>query len=148
MIHYRTGTIFEYEVDAIVNPVNCVGVMGAGLALAFRTLLPQNYVEYRKYCDSKLLKPGRLFVTSNQGVYKHVVNFATKDHFQTPSKLEWVQSGLEDLVKVISDFKITSIAVPALGAGLGGLNFEDVQPLIEKHLGNLEGVDVYVYLPK
>lgn len=122
--------------------------MGAGLALAFRTLLPQNYVEYRKYCDSKLLKPGRLFVTSNQGVYKQVVNFATKDHFQYPSKLEWIQSGLEDLVKVISDFKITSIAIPALGAGLGGLNFEDVKPLIEKHLGNLEGVDVYVYLPK
>lgn len=148
MIKYTNGSIFELQVDAIVNPVNTVGVMGAGLAKAFRILLNGNYMAYRAHCDKGLLRPGRLYITHDQSVYKMVINAATKDHYRDPSKLKWVDECLIRIRNVLLKGGITSIALPALGCGLGGLNFDDVKPLIEQRLGDLTDIQIFVYLPR
>lgn len=145
MINYTAGNIFEMEVDAIVNPVNCDGIMGKGLALEFRNHFPDNYRKYVKACKKGDIDIGLLFVTFDQREYPYIINFPTKKTWRMKSKVEWVKEGLIDLRWAIVNYEIVSIAIPALGCGLGGLNMEQVKPLIEEHLGDLEGVDITVY---
>ncbi|MRX56731.1 Appr-1-p processing protein [Bacillus idriensis] len=149
MIHYTKGNLLEADVEALVNTVNTVGVMGKGIALQFKQAFPQNFKEYKKSCDQKLLKPGDMLTVSVSMIQnpKYIINFPTKRHWKNKSKIEDVESGLVALAQEISDLGIKSIAVPPLGCGNGGLNWKDVKPLIEKHLEKLKDVDIHVYEP-
>lgn len=146
MINFVKGDIFTADVEALVNPVNCVGVMGAGLAKQFKCRYPYNYILYREACKQKVLKLGTVhyvFVSTNKPQY--VINFPTKHHWRENSTLKNIESGLEALVLTIKSREIRSIAIPRLGCGLGGLNWEEVKPLIVKYLGPLERCDTLIY---
>ena len=136
MITYITGDIFKQEVEALVNPVNCVGVMGKGLALQFKEKFFDNYCLYKKACERDKVAIGSMFVTQTYYLTPpyFIINFPTKKHWRALSKLEYIEEGLYDLVKAIDYYSIKSIAIPPLGCGLGGLNWEDVKALIDKIL--------------
>lgn len=137
MITTKHGSIFDSRADVLVCPVNCVGVMGKGLALEFRKLIPSCYSPYRYACQHKLLVPGQIYQTSN------IILAATKNHWRHPSRIEWVESCLE-LIAAYSNTK--SLATPQLGCGCGGLDWADVWPLYEKHLGDLPvDAEVWIY---
>ena len=139
---FVSGNLLNDEAQALVNTVNCVGVMGKGIALSFKRAYPENYKAYKAYCLKRLLKPGDLFVFESQktlvpSTTKIIVNFATKDHWRSPSKFEWIQQGLLELRELIISRNISSIAIPPLGCGNGGLNWEDILPLITNTLGKV-----------
>ena len=132
-----SGDIFNSSVDALVNPVNCVGVMGAGLAKDFKEKYPDNYIHYKNICDKNLLKIGTCFSYCENG--KYIVNFPTKEHFNQASEYSHIEAGLDALVRHIQKYNIKSIAIPPLGCGLGGLDKKIVKQLIIKYLlKNLE----------
>ena len=149
MIRYTTGNLLEAEADALVNTVNCVGVMGKGIALQFKQAFPENYEKYRLACEHGEVKPGRMFVfgTGNLMGTKFIINFPTKQHWKGKSRIEDVNSGLDALVELIRANRIKSIAVPPLGCGNGGLDWGVVRKLIQQKLGALENVEVLVYEP-
>ena len=143
------GNLFDGRFDALVNPVNCVGVMGAGLALQFKWRFPENFDAYRLACQDRRLQPGRVFLfRTGSSNPCFIVNFPTKLHFRNPSKLRYVENGLKDLRGRIPEAGIKSIAVPPLGCGLGGLRWDDVRPLLEKWLSDVPGCDATAFLPK
>lgn len=147
MIHLVTGNLFDARTEAIVNPVNCVGVMGKGLALAFKQRFPNNYAAYRKACATHELRIGRIYtyhLTEQEGMPYYIVNFPTKNHWRDSSKLSYILDGLDALARTIQDTPIHSIAIPPLGCGLGGLDWDIVKPKIENALCNLDCV-VYLY---
>ncbi len=127
MVEERIGDLFEADVDALVNAVNCVGVMGKGLALAFKQRYPDNFETYRLACGAGQVQPGQLF-TFRSSCW--IINFPTKRHWRDPSQLEDIRSGLVALIDEVDARGIQSIAIPALGCGLGGLAWSDVRPLI------------------
>ena len=149
MIRFTTGDILAEDVEALVNPVNCVGVMGRGLALQFRKAYPECFHAYAKACKRRDVKPGRMFVFETGALSnpRMIVNFPTKRHWRDNSMIEDIEAGLEDLAKVIHERDLCSIAVPALGSGLGGLEWSDVRPRIEKALGGFDNVEVVVFEP-
>lgn len=138
--------IFDSGCDALVNPVNCVGVMGAGLAAQFKERYPDAYSIYRRDCFNKLVRLGEMHIVWTQG--KHIIHFPTKYHWRDKSKLEDIEAGLEDLTNRLPESNITSIAVPALGCGLGGLKWGDVRPLIEAAAERVPEVKFLIYPPK
>lgn len=148
---FRKGDIFASRAEALVNPVNAVGVMGKGLALAFRQRYPEIYPAYQEACRRGLLRVGRVqvFRRSREGFPRYIINFPTKRHWREPSRLEYIEAGLEDLVGKVLALGIRSLAVPALGAGLGGLPWEAVKKAIQEGLRPLEekGVEVVVLEP-
>ncbi|MBN2907921.1 macro domain-containing protein [Polycladomyces sp. WAk] len=144
MIRYVRGNILEADVEALVNPVNCVGVMGKGLAFAFKAAYPANFAAYVLACQTGKMKPGAVYPVFERG--KWILNFPTKKHWRQKSRLEYIETGLRDLVRVIETKGIECIAVPALGCGLGGLDWREVKKLIEQYLGGLD-IDVYVFEP-
>lgn len=150
MLREAEGNLLDAPVDAVVNTVNTVGVMGKGIALQFKQAYPDNFRAYETACRRGEVQLGRMFVveTGLLGQPRFIINFPTKEHWRAKSKLSDIRSGLTDLRRVISDFKIASIAVPPLGCGNGGLNWRDVRPLITEALGDLRGVEVVVYPPK
>ncbi len=125
--------------------------MGRGIALQFKEAYPENYRQYRAVCDRQELAPGRMFVFDAGFLFdnrpRYIINFPTKKHWKGKSKLEWIESGLEALVKEITDRQISSVAVPALGCDNGGLDWSDVKPLLESALGPLNDVHVLLYAP-
>lgn len=123
------GNLLRCSAEALVNPVNCVGVMGKGLALAFKREYPANFEAYAAECKAKRLPPGSVFTFREGG--RWILNFATKDHWRDPSKLEWIERGLPELVRIVREKQIQSLALPPLGTGLGGLAKSAVEPLIE-----------------
>jgi len=146
MIHFLKGDIFDSGTDAIVNPVNCVGVMGAGLAEKFKTRYPYNYIHYKDACKNRELKIGTVFTVLVPGsVPRFVVNFPTKVHWRDASSMYYIQKSLAALVKEIDKYHFKSIAMPKVGCGLGGLDWNDVKLLIIETLGSLEQCDVLVY---
>jgi O-acetyl-ADP-ribose deacetylase (regulator of RNase III) len=149
MILYTTGNLLEADADALVNTVNCVGVMGKGIALQFKQAFPENYEKYRLACEHGEVKPGRMFVfaTGNLMGTKFIINFPTKKHWKGKSKIEDVDNGLDALAEVIRANGIKRVAVPPLGCGNGGLDWGVVRKLIQRKLGELEGVEVLVYEP-
>ncbi|MGG2064174.1 type II toxin-antitoxin system antitoxin DNA ADP-ribosyl glycohydrolase DarG [Bacillus sp. S14(2024)] len=151
MLKFKTGNLFEsvYRMDAIVNTVNCVGVMGKGIALEFKNRYPENFNYYKQVCSNKELFPGKMlmFLQNSNGCPRYIVNFPTKNHWRNPSKMEYIREGLDDLVKQIKEHSIKSIALPALGCGNGGLDWNDVKPLIQKKLQHLDDVEIIVYEP-
>ncbi len=149
MITYTHGNLLEAKADALVNTVNTVGVMGKGIALMFKEAFPENFKSYAKACEADEIKTGRLFVTERQSLLgpKWIINFPTKKHWRNPTKLEWVVDGLQELKRFIVDHNIRSIAIPPLGCGNGGLDWNVVKPEIEKALGDLDNVEITVFEP-
>ena len=149
MINYTKGNIIQADVEALVNTVNTVGVMGKGIALAFKKAFPQNFKIYRKLCDDKEFGIGDLLITNTGQIRpKFIINFPTKKHWRGKSKIEFIETGMKELVKEINEKQIKSIAIPPLGCGNGGLNWDEVKTII---LGELEKVDkdveVIIYEP-
>jgi O-acetyl-ADP-ribose deacetylase (regulator of RNase III) len=150
MIEYRSGDILKSEQDALVNTVNCVGIMGRGIALQFKNAYPQNFKAYEAACKRGEVQPGRLFVFETEQLTPphYIINFPTKRHWRGKSRIEDIEAGLIALVDVIRAKGIRSVAVPPLGSGLGGLDWNQVKPSIERTLSPLEGVYVVVYEPR
>jgi O-acetyl-ADP-ribose deacetylase (regulator of RNase III) len=150
MISEESANLLDAPADALVNTVNTVGVMGKGLALQFKQAYPGNFRAYQAACRNGEVGLGRMFVYEPgvPGQPRYVINFPTKGHWRANSKLGDIQTGLEDLRQVILDRGITSIAVPPLGCGNGGLSWQDVRPLIVEALGDLPGVSVLLYPPQ
>ena len=142
-IHYRRGDIFESDTQVIVNTVNCKGVMGKGLALAFKQKYPDMFEVYKQDCKTGRLHIGRptLYQKSNPWI----LNFPTKDDWRLPSKPEYLSAGLEYLVANYKKVGIKSIAFPKLGAQNGKLSWDDVGPLMTKYLSQLD-IDVFIYI--
>jgi len=147
MIHIVEGDIFKSKAQALVNPVNCVGIMGKGLALKFKNKFPDMFLEYKKHCQEDIIQIGKMFVYSifHKNKDWYIINFPTKKHWRENSKIEYIEEGLKDLVKEIEKLKLTSIAIPALGCGLGGLEREDVSALIKKYLSDIQDVEILFY---
>lgn len=149
MIEYKKGDLLKTEAEALVNTVNCVGIMGKGIALQFKKAYPDNYKAYKQACDEKKIQIGSMFVFTTDSLVnpKYIINFPTKQHWKSSSKLENIEKGLKDLVKQILDLNIRSIAVPSLGCGCGGLDWNTVRKLIEKEFSKLENVSFIVFEP-
>lgn len=150
MITVAHGNLLDADVDALVNTVNTVGVMGKGIALQFKRAYPAMFTAYARAAKSGQLALGRMHVweTGQLEGPRLIVNFPTKGHWKANSKLADIERGLDALVEVIASHGIRSIAVPPLGCGNGGLRWADVEPLIQRKLGRLPGVDVLVYPPE
>ena len=131
MIEEASGDLFLAEVDALVNAVNTVGVMGKGLALAFKKKFPENFSAYQRACAAGDVTLGKMFVFDRAPRSpRWIVNFPTKRHWRDSSRLEDIRAGLLDLRDQVARHAIGSIAMPALGCGLGGLDWNDVRPMI------------------
>ncbi|MEP0756677.1 macro domain-containing protein [Trichocoleus sp. DQ-A2] len=132
MLEFKQGNLLEEDAEALVNAVNCIGVMGKGIALQFKQAFPENFQQYKKACDTKEVQPGRMFTVPTGKLFnpKYIINFPTKRHWRDKSKVEDVQTGLKALVAEVQQLDITSIAIPALGCGNGGLDWLEVKPLI------------------
>lgn len=149
MIQYITGNILDSNAQALVNTVNTMGVMGKGIALQFKKAYPNNYKAYEKASKNEEVKVGKMFVTLDSNTTtgeRIIINFPTKTNWRKPSEYKYIEDGLKNLIEVINDKKIISIAIPPLGAGNGGLNWEKVKKLIEQKLGHLN-INIYVYEP-
>jgi O-acetyl-ADP-ribose deacetylase (regulator of RNase III) len=149
MIHFTQGNLLEAPVEALVNTVNTVGVMGKGIALAFKKRFPENTDAYEIACKAGEVRVGSMFITARVelGGPRWIINFPTKQHWRNPTKFEWVETGLLALRDEIVRKEIRSLAVPALGCGNGGLDWSLVRPLIEEVLGTMADVDVVVFEP-
>lgn len=143
MINYVSGDIFNSECDLLLNPVNCVGIMGAGLALHFKNKYPFMYLHYVKLCEAKRIQPGSLHVCPQKYNGKLIGLFPTKRHWRNPSHIEDISAGLDSLKAYLKEHKV-SCAIPKLGCGLGGLQWEVIKSLIDNKLSALENrIDVY-----
>lgn len=149
MISYTSGDILKADAEALVNTVNCVGVMGRGIALQFKNAFPENFGAYTRACQKKEVLPGKMFVyrTGTLTTPYFIINFPTKRHWRGKSRLEDIDSGLQDLVDVIRHYGIRSIAIPPLGSGLGGLDWSVVRSRIEAALAPLADVSIIIYEP-
>ncbi|NDU74145.1 Appr-1-p processing protein [Actinomadura sp. DSM 109109] len=145
MIVERTGNLLRDDAQALVNTVNTVGVMGKGIALQFKRAFPDNFSAYARACAEGRVRPGRIFATSIDGD-RWILNFPTKRHWRQPSRLEDVRAGLDDLARAMVELRITSVAVPPLGCGNGGLDWPQVRRLIIEKLGGLDA-EVRLYAP-
>jgi O-acetyl-ADP-ribose deacetylase (regulator of RNase III) len=148
-IEFVQGDLLKTDVEALVNTVNCVGVMGRGIALQFKQAFPENYKAYKTACERGEVQPGRMFITERTGLGlpRYLINFPTKRHWKGKSRFEDIESGLQALVADIERLSITSIALPPLGAGLGGLSWSEVRARIEEALGALPHLRVIVFEP-
>lgn len=147
MIRYVQGDILQADSEALVNTVNCVGVMGRGIALRFKEAFPANFKAYAVACRRGEVQPGRLFVFDTGRLTKprYIINFPTKRHWCGKSRLEDIEAGLAALVEEIRSRRIRSIAIPPLGSGLGGLDWAEVRPRIERALAALPEVEALVF---
>ena len=149
MIKYTEGNLLDAEVEALVNTVNTVGVMGKGIALMFKERFPKNMKEYQVACKEKRVVTGKMFVTEADELLgpRWIVNFPTKQHWRAKSRMDWILDGLKDLHSFIVSNNVKSIAIPPLGAGNGGLNWKDVKAHVEAEFSDLEGVKIIIYEP-
>lgn len=148
-IELKTGDILKADAEAIVNTVNCVGIMGRGIALQFKKAFPANFRAYALACDEGEVQPGRMFVYDTRAFTnpRYIINFPTKRHWKGKSRIEDIDSGLIALAQEVRARGIKSIAIPPLGAGLGGLDWNDVRPRIEAAMRDVPDLDVLIYLP-
>jgi len=150
MIEFKTGDILKDDAEALVNTVNCVGVMGRGVALQFKHAFPGNFKSYEEACRREEVQPGRMFVyeTGQLAPPRYIINFPTKRHWRGKSRMDDIDAGMVALIELLQEKGIRSVAIPPLGSGLGGLNWADVRSRIEKAVGAIEGVRVVVYEPQ
>lgn len=149
MVTLTKGNLLEADVEAVVNTVNTVGIMGKGIALMFKDKFPENFRAYARACEANEVRVGEMFVTENHELFgpRWIINFPTKTHWRVKTKIEWVEDGLRDLVRVIHEKNIRSIAIPPLGCGNGGLDWSEVRPLIVAALENIGGLEAIVFEP-
>jgi len=149
MIEPTQGNLLRADVEALVNTVNCVGFMGKGIALQFKKAFPRNFLEYQRACRAEEVRPGRILVheTGTLSNPRYILNFPTKRHWRGHSLIEDIRSGLVALVAEIERRGIRSVAVPPLGCGNGGLDWEVVRPLILEAFSNLPKVRVLLFEP-
>lgn len=151
MLEFLRGDLLKSGASALVNAVNCRGVMGKGIAWQFRCAYPQMFDAYKKACAAGEVRLGRVHIHDlgiREGAPRWIINFPTKDHWVSDSFLGDIRAGLADLVKVINRLEITSIAVPPLGCGNGGLDWEEVLPLMTNAFSTLPPhVRVEIYVP-
>lgn len=133
MIKFVTGDLLKDDAEALVNTVNCVGVMGKGIALAFKSAFPENFRLYKAACDRGDVKPGRLYLTETSTMFgpKYIVNAATKDHWRDTSRMEWVRDCAQEIATLCALKNIANIAIPALGCANGGLSWSKVKDVLE-----------------
>jgi len=150
MIQEGHGDLLQADVEAIVNAVNTVGVMGKGIALQFKQAFPENFVAYARAAKKAEIQPGRMFVhpTGLLTNPRFIINFPTKRHWRGNSRMEDIDSGLRALVEEIRRLDIRSIAIPPLGCGNGGLNWDDVRPRIVSALAAVPDVQVLLFAPR
>lgn len=149
MIQFTTGDMLQSAADAFVNTVNTVGVMGKGIALQFKEAFPANYKIYAEACKNKELEPGKLLAVRDANLLygdKLIINFPTKTHWRQPSKYEYIEQGLIALRELIKKENINSIALPPLGCGNGGLDWNIVKPMMEKYLER-SPIDIFIFEP-
>lgn len=149
MIHYTTGNLLESGAEALVNTVNTVGVMGKGIALQFKNIFPNNFKLYASACKNSNLTVGQLLVTEEEFLLigkKIIINFPTKTNWRLPSEYKYIEEGLTELVKVIKEKNIKSIAIPPLGAGNGGLDWNKIKQILERHLLEVN-CEIFIYEP-
>ena len=149
MIELTQGDILKANAEALVNTVNCVGIMGRGIALQFRKAFPDNFKAYEAACKAQLVQPGKMFIHDLNRLYnpRFIINFPTKRHWKSKSRIEDIQLGLVDLIDFAKQQQFRSIAVPPLGCGLGGLDWEKVRPLIIEAFQSLPEVKVLLFEP-
>jgi O-acetyl-ADP-ribose deacetylase (regulator of RNase III) len=149
MIEYKKGDILHEDAEALVNTVNCVGIMGRGIALQFKNAYPENFKSYVAACERNEVQPGQMliFPTGRLTNPKYIINFPTKRHWRGKSRIKDIDAGLVALVSEIRSRNIHSIAIPPLGSGLGGLDWSDVRPRIENSLRGLDNVRVVIFEP-
>lgn len=153
MIRYiENANLFDSDTDALVNPVNCKGIMGKGIALEFRKRFPECLIPYKQACENRKLVPGkllfvRLVVQPDLFGRKRpaIILFPTKDHWRDKSRIEWIEQGLIFLKNNYHEWSLKSLAMPQIGCGLGGLKWEQVKPLIGRYF-NDEQIEIEVYL--
>jgi O-acetyl-ADP-ribose deacetylase (regulator of RNase III) len=146
MIKFLKGDLLKSDAEALVNAVNTVGVMGKGIALQFKNQYPENYKVYKAACNKGALKVGTILIVKDGDLFnqKFIVNFPTKQHWRAPSEISYIQDGLIALKKAIQEHVIQSIAIPPLGCGLGGLDWDVVKPMIIEALQDLDiNIDIY-----
>jgi O-acetyl-ADP-ribose deacetylase (regulator of RNase III) len=148
MITYLSGNIFDSKAEALVNPVNCVGVMGKGLALAFKERYPQNFIHYTWRCKHGQVRVGKMLFERTNDLFgpEWIINFPTKNDWREPSKYMYINEGLPDLLKWCDYQGISHVAMPALGCGNGGLDWDTVKEILERHL-TPSLIRFEVYLP-
>ena len=149
MIEYKTGDIITEEAEALVNTVNCVGIMGRGIVLQFKNAFPENFKSYAAACKRNEVQPGRMFVfeTGQLTNPRYIINFPTKRHWRGKSRIEDIDAGLASLAEEIRSLNIRSIAIPPLGCGLGGLDWSEVRPRIEAALRGFSDLKVVIFEP-
>lgn len=151
MMQFTKGNVLDADVEALVNTVNTVGVMGKGIALMFKEAYPENFRQYEAACKAGELEVGTIFVhelpPKLTGGPRWILNFPTKKHWRHKSRIEWIEAGLKDLRRVIGERGIRSVAIPPLGCGHGGLRWAEVRVLIERTLHDLDDVEVHIYQP-
>lgn len=150
MIEYAKGNLLQADAEALVNTVNCVGFMGKGIALQFKQAFPGNFKAYERACKAGEVQPGRMFIHATGSMFnpRYLINFPTKRHWRGGSRLEDIESGLTALIAEVKALGLRSIAVPPLGCGNGGLNWEVVRPMIERAFAEVPQVKVLLYGPK
>jgi O-acetyl-ADP-ribose deacetylase (regulator of RNase III)/uncharacterized protein YwgA len=144
------GNIFESDAEAIVNTVNTIGIMGKGIALQFKQQYPDMYKDYKKACESGEVVIGKMHVWKNPSMFgpHYIINFPTKEDWRNSSKIEFIQKGLLDLVSVIKELGLKSIAVPPLGCGNGGLDWDQVKTFIISALESIPNLDLFIFEPR
>ena len=147
MIFRGDGDLLKTPADALVNTVNTVGVMGKGIALQFKLAFPDNYAAYEAACNRGDVQIGKMFVFRREKSPRFIINFPTKRHWRGKSKIEDIESGLKALIRVVKEEHIKSIAVPPLGCGNGGLDWEQVRPLIEEAFLDLPDLQIQLFYP-
>ena len=150
MISFHNTNLLKSDAEALVNTVNTVGIMGKGVALQFKEHFPLNFKLYQKACEAGEVRLGKMFVTETGQLTgpRYIINFPTKSDWRSYSKLNNIAEGLDDLVRVIQEKKITSIAVPPWGCGNGGLDWNDVKPMIISKLSPLaDSLQIEVFEP-
>ncbi len=150
MIEFKTGDILAEDAEALVNTVNCVGIMGRGVALQFKQAFPENFKAYERACKLGQVEPGRMFVFSTEQLThpRYIINFPTKRHWRGLSRIEDIDAGLDALAAEVRRRGIRSIAIPPLGAGLGGLKWAEVRSRIERTFLALPDIRVVVFEPR
>jgi O-acetyl-ADP-ribose deacetylase (regulator of RNase III) len=149
MIHFTKGNILESNAEALVNTVNTVGIMGKGIALAFKNEFPENYKIYRRACENNELTIGKVLLTTTGRIApKYIINFPTKQHWRAKSQMQFIIEGMKDLVNVLRKQQINSIAIPPLGSGNGGLDWKLVKEVILKELEAVShNMEITIYEP-
>lgn len=149
MISFEKNNILNVKADALVNSVNLMGIMGKGIALAFKETFPENNKLYRKACETGEIDIGKIFVTETGQLFpKYIINFPTKKHWRHPSKYEWIEAGLRSLKDWLRKNHISSIAIPPLGSGNGKLDWNRVKLMIKENLKEFQNdIEIIILEP-